>query len=255
MAITVTTNSLITSTQLNLHNALKTIFAAAGYPTPYQEYTAASPYFLVYQFTNGTGTYATTYHVFSVTSTTLYNHMVYNTWDTNTRTGTGNYAAATTVGINNSTYTYLSFSDSSSLLGFALMYGTSFAFTHGFIKVQNKPSWFTEDIAASTLMLSGSTTTFSGMTWQTYSSIQKAGNVTYLDTIARRTELQQTNRLGNYSLVYPVLLSQGGTPIGLSPNYLAQGVAFSSAPGDRVIVSAGAEEWRSIGGGLWLREV
>lgn len=255
MAITVTTNSLLISTQLSLHNALKTILAAAGYPTPYQEYTAASPYFLVYQFTNGTGTYATTYHVFSVVSTSAYSHMVYNTWDTNTRTGTGNYTAAIGLTINNGAFTYLSFSDSSSLLGFALMYSTVFVFAHGFIKVQNKPSWFTEDAAASTLMLVGNTATFSGMTWQTYSSIQRAGSGVYLDTIVKRAELQQTNRSGNYSLAYPVLLGQGGTPVGLSPDYLAQGVAFSSAPGDRIIVSAGVEEWRSVGGGLWLRTV
>lgn len=265
MTITVNSGSVAHSTQLTLHNMIKDVLAGAGYPTPIQEYTAGSPYFLVYEFTNGTGTYATTYHVFSVTNTSSFTHMVYNTWNTGTRTGTGNYASpvAQLNAFSAGNYSWLSFSGSDSKLGFGAIWSGSFLyFNHGYVKVQNKPAWFTENIATSTLMLFGNNITPTTMYWRSYASNQKAGTGVYPDTITQYNQpnvtlglIQSPNQSGNYSLVYPVMLTQGGVAIGTSPDYLAYGPNFNAVAGDRIIVTPGTEEWRSINGGLWVRTV
>lgn len=266
MPITVNTGSVAHSTQLTLHNMIKDVLAGAGYPTPYQEYTAGSPYFLVYEFTNGTGTYATTYHVFSVTSSVTYTHMVYNTWNTGSRAGTGNFTTPISLLTNLSVgnYNWISFSDSDSKLGFGLIFsGTNLFFNHGYVKVQNKPAWFTENIASSTLMFCpGNNFTPTTMYWRSYASSQKAGTGSYPDTNTLYNNLtttmgmiQSPNASGNYSIVYPIPLLQGGVAIGTSPTYFGYGPNLNAAPGERIIVTPGTEEWRSINGGLWIRSV
>lgn len=293
MVATKTQGSFNGSTLAGAQAGLAEMFAAAGYPTPLQNYTAGTPYELIYQFDNGTGTYASCFHRYSLNGVTagtinFNNISVLTNWNTTTRTGT-NGSAFPTWSPGGSSYittsiSYTAYADNNNKYGMVLFVpnsSTNIILGFGFVKVESRISGFTENICPSTFLLSfvgGSTisTNYAASTaqWTTIGSAVKFGNdanpvdpfaynpITYTTrshwTAGTKSipSVQSTNNLGGYNVFNPLIISNAGAVIGTAPTDLVQGPLIgTNNPGDRLIVTQGVEEYEHLGAALWVRMV
>jgi hypothetical protein len=295
MVATKTQGSFNGSTLAGAQAGLAEMFAAAGYPTPLQNYTAGTPYELIYQFDNGTGTYANCFHRFSLSSanatTIAFNNIsVLTSWNTTTRTGANGstFPAWSTSGVyTTASISYTAYADNNNKYGLVLFVpnsSTNIILGFGFIKVESRISGFTENICPSTFLLSfvggnigaAITTAYTASTaqWTTIGSAVKFGNdanpvdpfaynpITYTTrshwTAGTKSipSVQSTNSLGGYNVFNPLIISNAGAVIGTAPTDLVQGPLIgTNNPGDRLIVTQGVEEYEHLGAALWVRMV
>lgn len=239
----------------------KALATAAGFPTPITD--SSANLMLTYQFTNGTGTYATTFYNLLVVSNAIADMSLYETWNTGTLTGTGQGVPARAGQTANNGYTYSCFQDPAGNYGIATAYRTSAPTLNvlgfGFIKVQNPLNGYSANRGSMTLPITLITGNASLATWQSTTSQAHEGTAVQPDPLSNLTlpSIQGlVSSTSRYVLAGPVPVYSGGVPIGYLPSEIVYGPNFNVAPAaDRIIITAGVEEYQSLGGSLWIRVV
>jgi hypothetical protein len=293
MVATKTSGSFDGSNLASCQAGLAQAFADAGYPTPFQNYTESTPYQLIYQFTNGTGTYANSFHRYSLLSTAAtqiyFNNISAMTgWDATTRTGTNQGAFPTWNASNlaTSSVAYTSYAHDGGDYGFTLLTVDtldSVIWGFGFVKLKSPLAGFSENIIPSTFLASmmvgsspNSVFTATNAQWNLISSgLQYGGDGIGVDplvynpipyalkspwsvnsTVKYTPLMNNSNGVSGYSLITPIPLYNAGAVTGTAHPDLCQGpLVGANAFGDRIVVSLGVEEYEHIAGALYLRVV
>lgn len=239
---------------LGLHNLFKSMCGKAGFPAPIQDYTTASPYFLVYQFEENN------FLVLSATSGTNINFCVYKTWNTTTRTGTGNSFATISTNPSNASNlsTFNTLKDTQNNIGIINVINsanTSISLNFGFIKIQEKFAEYPNTYPLILFFWGTGSQLFSAFIFRTYGTEDKVGNQQYPDTITKNLFLQQLiNNNGKTPLQAPVVFYSGGYPVGIS-NDVVYCPNLNANLGQRLIVEEGVEEYIYCGGDLAVRDI
>lgn len=252
MTVSTTTRNFNFTEINSFFTLLQAVFTSAGFPAPYQAYTTTEPYCLVYQFdTNNFLAFSNIYSGYAEAN-------VYRTWNTGTRTGTGNSSASVPWNSSTGIMTCRTLSENSGAIGIVALYdnsNTTMYNSFGFIKVTNKASYYTSTYATNLILLSNTNEIYAASTYKTYSTSDKFGSLAYPDIISKNNIALGSGTTGNLGLISPVLLYSGGYPIGTSDPKVVYSPNLNQRLGLRLVVTAGVEEYIYAGCDLAVRDI
>lgn len=271
MSATITRNITAPAFQTTNVSYIKEYMTAIGIPTTAIVYETTTE--AIYKITQGTGTYADTYmrwflQPYVNIGPSGWKFQVGTGFTTNALTGVGADSAGFAVTATSSPSFYTTVVSADGTYRQVISFNSSFVYMGGFAIVRPTNTTLTASNAPLCYYASGSTATANGVTPLTY--IPPIANSLYGTTtpphfLGLRDQNNQFNipgilglntaKAGSYGVVPNVPIISGGWPIGYNSNLAFARSAF--LPMDRVIVTAGTEEYVVIdsGSGLTIREV
>lgn len=145
MVITARTDSFVspTLTQQSVYDGIKTAFANAGYPAPFDEFTSGTDRVVVYAVVlDATKTYGTSYLRIRLTTGFVIGQQLFSTWAIATHTGTnGNTEITYTAFTTNIAVNFVSLNGGAEYKLVLAYQGTIYV-QLGFVSPENRPSWW-----------------------------------------------------------------------------------------------------------------